>query len=82
MEDGKIIARIPNGSQEIRIRESSYKDVEYIDVRKFYFDPPHDSRTVAVDQSPPEYFKPTRKGISLTPEQWKEVLELVGKELG
>jgi len=74
----KIIARIGHSSsQEIWIKERSFKDVDYIDVRKFYFDPPENSSSQEDAKRPKEFFKPTKKGISLTPEQWKEVFEAI-----
>lgn len=77
-DEERIIARIMNGSSsEIRIRETSYKGVDYIDVRKFYFDPPDESHPAEDAKKPAEFFKPTKKGISLRPEQWSEVMEKV-----
>ena len=76
----KLIARIGHSSsQEIWITERDYKGVNYIDVRKFYFDPPKDSSSREDAERPEEFFKPTKKGISLTAEQWKEVLEAIKK---
>ena len=58
----EILATLKNGdSQQIQIRKTEYHGTEYIDIRKFYLDKKDDS------------FKPTRKGISLTPEQWEQV---------
>jgi len=77
-DNGKIIARIGHSSsQEIWITERNYKGVDYIDIRKFYFDPPKDSSSQEDAKRPQEFFKPTKKGISLTPEQWKEVFETI-----
>ena len=78
MEEGKILARIPNGgSSEIRVRQYEYNSVEYIDVRKFYYDPPEHSTPLEDAQRPATHFKPTKKGVSLTPKQWTEVLPSV-----
>ena len=74
----KITARIGvSSNQEIWITERNYKDVDYIDVRKFYFDPPKSSSSHEDAKRPEEFFKPTKKGISLTAEQWKEIIEAI-----
>jgi len=77
----KIIARISNGtSMEVRIREYEFKGKVYVDVRKFYLDMPEGARFKDSENSPAEFFKPTGKGISLTPDQWKKVLPHLPKE--
>jgi hypothetical protein len=78
--NGKTIARIGvSSSQEIWVTERNFKGVDYIDVRKFYFDPPDKSSSYEDAKRPKEFFKPTKKGISLTAEQWKETLEVIKK---
>lgn len=80
-DDKKIIARIgQSSSQEIWITERNYKGAAYIDVRKFYFDPPKNSTSQEDAKRPEEFFKPTKKGISLTAKQWKEVFEAIKGE--
>lgn len=77
----KTITKIGySSSQEIWITEKSFKGIDYIDVRKFYFDPPENSSSQEDAKRPEKFFKPTKKGISLTVEQWKEVLKAI-KEL-
>lgn len=78
VDNKKLIARIGvSSSQEIRVMEVNFKGTDYIDVRKFYFDPPKKSTCREDAERPEEFFKPTKKGISLTAEQWKEVLEAI-----
>lgn len=83
MSQEKIIARIENGSQnEIRVRQSEYKGKTYIDVRKWYFSPPDDSTVMQDVERPAEFFRPTQKGISLSPEQWTEIAPVIIELLG
>ena len=78
MKDNKEIARIGiSSSHEVWITERNFKGVDYIDVRKFYFDPPKSSSSREDAKRPGEFFKPTKKGISLTAEQWKEVFKAI-----
>jgi len=77
-DNGKTIARIGvSSSQEIWITERNFKGVDYIDVRKFYFDPPESSSPQEDAKRPKEFFKPTKKGISLTVGQWIEALKAI-----
>ena len=76
-DNGKIIVRIKSNSMEIRITGTNRDGIDYIDVRKFYHDPPDDSSPQEDLKRPEDHFKPTKKGISLTSEQWKEVLETI-----
>jgi|26BtaG_2_1085354.scaffolds.fasta_scaffold02038_8 hypothetical protein len=69
------VRRLPNGSTgEIRIRISEFKGKTYVDIRKWYFSPPENSTPQEDADRPAEFFKPTTKGISLTPEQWENVV--------
>lgn len=77
----KIITRIGvSSNQEIWITERNFEGVDYIDVRKFYFDPPKNSTSHEDAKRPEEFFKPTKKGISLTPGQWALIVEYLPKK--
>jgi len=74
------IIRLGNGGGgEIRIRVSEWKGKTYIDVRKWYFDPPANSTPREDAERPADFFKPTAKGISLAPEQWEQILPELNK---
>ena len=75
MKKGEFV-RIPNGvNGEIRITLKEFKGVDYVDIRKYYFDPPQDSSSKEDAERPAEFFKPTKKGISLDINQFKEAMK-------
>lgn len=78
LKQGQAI-RIPNGANgEIRINYTTFKGRDYIDIRKYYLDE-NDRRwsPQAAAERKDELFKPTKKGIALTPEQFKKVMDVL-----
>ena len=58
---------IETGSGVIRVQKSSFKGHDFIDVRKFYFDEESGE------------LRPTKKGISISPDLVPQVLEAIKK---
>jgi hypothetical protein len=65
------------GGMETRVTRSLYKGVEYVDIRKYYLDAPDNATAQQMAEPPAEFFKPTPKGISLTPDKFMELMEEV-----
>ena len=70
MSKENIIEQVPKNSSEVyRISEKEYEGYRFIDVRIYY-----------MDKETGEY-KPTRKGISLMPNNVPEVIEGILKAM-
>ena len=57
-----------NAGEVIRVRPTEYSSVDLLDVRVYYEDPLGEKR-------------PTRKGLSLRPAIWRELLPLIQQAL-
>jgi hypothetical protein len=69
------MVRLPNGSagSEVRVTRTEFKGKEYIDIRKYYL-----PDEVEIQEGAPasaDLFKPTTKGIMLTPERFQELMD-------
>lgn len=63
----RLLATVPkNAVEEIRVSLTTYKDRDLVDIRTYY-------------QDDAGAWKPTRKGICLTVEQWPELREALAK---
>jgi len=59
----------------IKVSYREYKAKDYIDIRKWYFNPPDNATTQQMAERPDSFYAPTAKGISLTPQQFIELMD-------
>lgn len=65
--DGRVVAVIPkNAREELRITKTVYQGIPLLDVRVY-----------SLPVSPGERAVPTKKGLSLRPDTWRELLPQV-----
>ncbi len=64
----KIVRDIEKGNDMLRISLSEFKGGQYVNIRIHYIDDVGD-------------WKPTRKGVTLTPDMMKQVYEAIGEAL-
>ena len=64
-----VVAEVrKNASETIRVRPTEYNGAELVDVRAWY-------------ESPTGEMKPTKKGLTLRPETWEELLPEIREAL-
>ena len=69
--DSEVLATIPkNATEEVRVRRTEYHGVDLVDARVW-----------TVSQVPGTEGKPTKKGLTLRPETWREVAAAVLAEI-
>lgn len=66
---------VVNSDTEIWITVLEFKEKDYIGIRKYYREAPEDMTPLEEAKNPAEIYKPTKKGISLTPQQFIQVME-------
>jgi len=70
--DGTVVATVPkNAREELRVTVGEYNDIPLIDVRVW-----------TVPAVPGGDGQPTKKGLSLRPETWAELLGAIEAALG